>query len=66
MKKKVSKHAEPTEVAQDAPAEVIPEVNKAIDDGEGLKKPKLIGKPKPLPKKFEQPGTNNQSRTIEE
>lgn len=39
----------------------------AAEDDSGVKRPGLEGRPKDKPKPtFEQPGTNNQSRTVEE
>jgi hypothetical protein len=53
------------EVVEESPAVVELPKMQPVDDGEGLKKPKLVGSAKPVVKpRFEQAGTNNQSREV--
>jgi hypothetical protein len=53
------------EVGEGAPVEHHEYGSDAPAEGEGLNVPKAVEKPPRQKPKFEQPGTNNQSRTVE-
>lgn len=77
-KKKMSEHITEEEMVQGAEDAGLLEHNEAeeileedkkfdevgMDDESDVKRPELTGKKKPVKTKFEQPGTNNQSREV--